>query len=207
MSLELLKKWPTPYYGKETFIIYCENNLEFSSNKDDMILKSDLFTSYVFYCKGNKLEPTASTTNIGKHMKGIQIRTQRLGTTNKQKYCYCGLAFKEGSGYTTFKPGKRGRKRTKEVVEITSEMHNEKYFKWLRTLKRKVWRILMEECGYNTDESRSSDEFSEETSKLGAELDTLVREFPQEEEQDVKKNTNYMRQVSPVLYHSMPSLE
>ncbi|XP_071530420.1 uncharacterized protein [Panulirus ornatus] len=125
----------TSYRGKEAFLLFLEENLEYNRASNDMIYRNDLLAALGAYCAKNHLVE-ASPVCIGHHLRGVGVQVKRSGTAFYQRYCYVGFKWKI-PGFETIKPAKRGRKKLdkakrrlaenlQDIIEITIE--NEKDF-------------------------------------------------------------------------------
>lgn len=108
MSLEDIKAFAKPYYGKEGFIQFFEKHLVLTDDLNDMVAKSDVHNACAKFCIEENLGPVPSINNIGLHL--ARLVTRRRGATSHQQYCFCGLKFINYSGtFTTLHPARRGR--------------------------------------------------------------------------------------------------
>ncbi|XP_071548850.1 uncharacterized protein [Panulirus ornatus] len=98
-----------PYRGKEGFLRFLDEYLDYDEHSKNMISKEDLIEAYGCYCREHNLYQ-ASIITLGHHLRGVGVVVQRFGPAKKQRYCYGGFSWKV-SEYETLTPTKRGRKR------------------------------------------------------------------------------------------------
>ncbi|KAG7176197.1 hypothetical protein Hamer_G031005 [Homarus americanus] len=112
--MTFLNKEYRPYVGSESFQFFAQDNLRFSDNINERVLRDELGETYIKFCTERNL-PIASMVNIGAHLAQSGVCVKRLGTRFGQQYGYCHLQWIDPTGFTKYFPIYKKRKADKEV--------------------------------------------------------------------------------------------